>query len=81
MSFGLWLIVAVIILGAGIYRIGAMNERASVKNDAFWLTLTVSVLWPLVLIFAIIAGPFAGLYWLGERKRKKLKKEESTNNK
>jgi hypothetical protein len=34
-----------------------------------------------VLTAAIIAGPFFGLFWLGDRKREKLKKEKSAENK
>jgi hypothetical protein len=37
-------------------------------------TLAVSLTWPLSL-------PLIGLFWLGHRKREKLKKEKSTDNK
>jgi hypothetical protein len=41
--FWLWLIVAVVLFGAGIYRLGTMNEPESIKNDLFWMFLLVSI--------------------------------------
>jgi ABC-type Co2+ transport system permease subunit len=67
--FWVWLIVAVVIFGVGIYKLDTVNEPESIKNHIFWLILVVSVFWPIALVIVILA--------LVERKRKK--KEESAS--
>lgn len=77
----LWLIVAILLFAAGMYVLGTLDWDEDNKLGLFWTIFIGSVLWPLVLGIVVVAGPFAGLFWLGNRKREKLKKKESTTNK
>ena len=77
----LWLIVAITIISVGVYVLGVLDWDEDDKLGLFWAIFLGSLAWPLVLTAAVIIGPFAGLFWLGHRKRKKLKKEKSTTNK
>jgi len=77
--FWLWLIFAIVLFAISTYCIGRFDNSDPV--GLFWLYFIGSLLWPLVLTAVVIAGPFFGLFWLGDRKREKLKKEESTKNK
>lgn len=74
-----YLIIAFSLLAFGIYKLGVSTIRDDDKIGIFWLILAVSAVWPVVLTLAIVAGPFIGLFWLGDRKRRK--KEESAKNK
>jgi chromate transport protein ChrA len=75
----LWLIVAILFIAVGIYVLGTLDWDDGEKLGLFWAIFFGSLLWPFVLALAIVAGPFAGLFWLGDRKRRK--KEKSTKNK
>ena len=77
--FWLWLIVAIVLFGVGTYSIGRFDNSDPV--GLFWLCFFVAGSWPAVLIATVSVGPFFGLFWLGDRKREKLKKEKSTDNK
>lgn len=77
----LWLIIAVVLLGVGTYSMGRFDLDNADPTGTFWLIFIGSLVWPLVLTAAVIIGPFFGLFWLGDRKREKLKKEKSTDNK
>jgi chromate transport protein ChrA len=79
--FWLWLIVAITIISVGVYVLGMLDWDEDDKLGLFWAIFIGSLLWPLVLTAAVIIGPFAGLFWLGHRKREKLEKEKSTTNK
>jgi hypothetical protein len=79
--FWLWLIVAITIISVGVYVLGVLDWDEDQKVGLFWAIFIGALLWPLVLIAAVIVGPFVGLFWLGHRKRQKLKKEKSTTNK
>ena len=79
--FWLWLIVAITIISVGVYVLGVLDWDEDDKLGLFWAIFLGSLAWPLVLTAAVIIGPFAGLFWLGNRKREKLEKEESTTNK
>jgi chromate transport protein ChrA len=68
--FWLWLIVAIAIISVGMYVLGTLDWDEDQKVGLFWAIFIGALLWPLVLIAAVIVGPFAGLYWLGQRKRK-----------
>jgi hypothetical protein len=78
--FWLWLIIAIVLIAIGSYVIGAIDGPDD-RVGLFWIVLIVSLLWPFVLAAVIITGPFFGLFWLGDRKRQKLEKEKSTDNK
>ena len=76
--FWLWLIVAVVLFGWGMYWFGALEESAPhVRDSIFWLIIFSCVAWPLIVGAAIVGGPFLGLYALGERKRKKKQANDS----
>jgi chromate transport protein ChrA len=79
--FALWSIIAIVLFGVGTYSIGRFDLDGSDPAGLLWLCFIGSLLWPLVLIAIVIGGPFVGLFWLGDRKREKLKKEKSTDNK
>ena len=79
--FWLWLIVAVLLFGFYVYKLGVSNIDNDEKFGMFWILAFIAIGWPVVLVSVLIVGPFAGLFWLGERKREKLEKEESTTNK
>ena len=71
--FWLWLIVAILLIAGGMYVLGVLDWDEDEKLGLFWTIFVGSLAWPLVLIAAVIIGPFAGLFWLGDRKRKKAK--------
>jgi chromate transport protein ChrA len=79
--FWLWLIVAILLIAIGVYVLGTLDWDEDQKFGLFWIIFICSVLWPLALGMVVVAGPFVGLFWLGNRKREKLKKEKSTDNK
>jgi antibiotic biosynthesis monooxygenase (ABM) superfamily enzyme len=73
-----WLIVSIITFSISLYIIGKSED----KDRDNWIgpALMISALWPLILVFVILLGPFVGFYWLGVVHRKK-KKEKSELNK
>ncbi len=75
----LWLIVAILLIAIGMYVLGTLDWDEDQKVGLFWAIFIGSLLWPLALGIVVVAGPFAGLFWLGDRKRKQ--KEKSTTNK
>ncbi len=77
----LWLIVAILLIAIGVYVLGTLDWDEDQKVGLFWVIFICSLLWPLALGIVVVAGPFVGLFWLGSRKREKLKKEKSTTNK
>lgn len=79
--FWLWLIVVILIIAIGSYVVGTLDWDEDQKVNLLWCIALGSLLWPLALTAVIIAGPFVGLFWLGDRKREKLKKKESADNK
>jgi hypothetical protein len=79
--FGLWLIFAILFVAIGSYVIGRLDMDLDDKIGLFWALFIGSLMWPVVLAAVIIIGPFFGLFWLGDRKREKLKKEKSADNK
>lgn len=79
--FWLWLIIAILCIAIGSYVSGRLDIDVDEKLGIFWFIFIGSLAWPLVLTAVIIIGPFFGLFWLGDRKREKLKKEKSTDNK
>jgi uncharacterized BrkB/YihY/UPF0761 family membrane protein len=77
--FWLWLIVALLIIAIGSYVLGKLDENEDLKVAMFWIIFFGSLVWPAILVAAMIVGPFWGLYFLGARARKK--KEKSADNK
>jgi len=70
--FWLWLIIAIVLMAIGSYVIGAIDGPDD-RVGLFWIVFIVSLLWPFVLMAVLITGPFFGLFWLGDRKREKIK--------
>jgi uncharacterized membrane protein len=77
--FFLYLVVAVLIFGVGVYFLGLSDWHDDEKFAGFWGAGFLALLWPAALAFLIIVGPFVGLFLLGDRKRQL--KEKSTKNK
>jgi hypothetical protein len=77
----LWLIVTIVLFGVSTYCIGRFDLDGGDPVGLLLTSLFCSVCWPAVLAAAVVMGPFFGLFWLGDRKREKLKKEKSTTNK
>jgi hypothetical protein len=77
--FWLWLIVALLLIAIGSYVVGALDWDEDQKVGLFWCIALGSLIWPVMLALAIIIGPFAGLFWLGDRKRRK--REEAAKDK
>ena len=73
----LWLIVAVVLFAVGSYCIGRFDIGDGEAAGPLWTCLLGSLLWPGVLAAVVIAGPFIGLFRLGERKRKKKQASDS----
>ena len=69
----LWLIIAVVLFAVSTYCIGRFDLDGSDPAGLLWLSFICSLLWPIVLTVVIVGGPFVGLFWLGDRKREKLK--------
>ena len=72
--FWLWLIFAIVLFAVSTYCIGRFHQEAPV--GLLLVCFLGSLGWPLVLTAVIIGGPFVGLFWLGDRNRAKLKKQE-----
>ena len=79
--FWLWLIVALLIIAIGSYRVGMLDWDEDQKLNLFWCIAIGSLVWPLVLALAIVIGPFIGLYWLGDRRRRQLEEAAKETNK
>ena len=82
--FWLWLIVAILCIAISSYVVGRLDSDhwdADEKIGLFWSIFFGALLWPAVLLAVMVVGPFWGLFWLGNRKREKLKEKESTMNK
>lgn len=79
--FWLWLIVALLIIAIGSYRVGMLDWDEDQKIGLFLYIAIGSLVWPLVLALAIVIGPFIGLYWLGDRRRRQLEEAAKETNK
>jgi hypothetical protein len=79
--FTLWLIIAIVLFAVGTYSIGRFDVGNGDPAGAIWTCFLGSLFWPILLAAAVIVGPFFGFFWLGDRKREKLEKEKSTDNK
>lgn len=67
--FWLYLIIAVALLGFGVYRLGVVDMADHDREGLVWIIGFVAIGWPVVLAGVIVFGPFVGLYALGVRKR------------
>ena len=67
----LYLIVAVILFAVGMFVLGYADMNFDEKVGLFWVGFIAILLWPLVITAVVIFGPFAGLFWLGDRRREK----------
>ncbi len=65
--FGLYVIVAIVLGLFCAYRMGQVDDYT--RREIGPLLFLVPPCWPLVLILAIVAGPFVGIFYLGHRKR------------
>ena len=74
--FWLWLIIAIVLFAVATYSIGRFDLDEGDPVGLMWLCFIGSLTWPVVLAAVIIIGPFFGLFWLGDRKREKLKNQE-----
>ena len=65
--FGLYVIVAIVLGLYCAYRMGQVDDYA--RREIGSLLIFGVLFWPAVLVLGIIAGPFAGIFYLGHRKR------------
>ena len=79
--FWLWLIVALLIIAIGSYRVGMLDWDEDQKLNLFWCIAIGSLVWPVVLALVIIVGPFIGLYCLGDRRLRQLEEAAKETNK
>lgn len=79
--FWLWLIVALLLIAIGSYRVGVLDWDEDQKVNLLWCIAVGSFIWPLLLALAIVIGPFIGLYWLGDRRRRQLEEAAKETNK
>ena len=78
----IWLFVAIALFGFGMYKLGLVDINEDEKFALFWVIGLIAIFWPIALGLIAVFGPFVGLFWLGEWKRKqRLEKEKSTKNK
>jgi hypothetical protein len=75
---GLWLIGSVVFFAIAVYTIGRSNEILYGERFGFLIFGFIgSLFWPGFLTIIIVVGPFFGLFWLGDRKRREqLEKKE-----
>lgn len=74
----IWIIVAIILFGVLTYIIGRTADPKSHDLGAIIFVAGMgSVLWPVVLIAALILGPFIIPYQLGVRNRAKALEKET----
>ena len=64
---GLYVIVAIVLGLYCAYRMGELDDYT--RQEVAPIFTFLPFVWPAVLIFAIVAGPFVGVYYLGHRKR------------
>lgn len=69
--FTLWFIVAALIMAAGLYVVGALDWDGDEKISLFWTIFICALGWPIAFGVLIVAGPFYGFFWLGDRARRK----------
>jgi ABC-type dipeptide/oligopeptide/nickel transport system permease component len=65
--FGLYAIVAIVLGLYCAYRMGQVDDYT--RREIGSLLIFAILFWPAVLVIAIVAGPFVGIFYLGHRKR------------
>jgi ABC-type dipeptide/oligopeptide/nickel transport system permease component len=71
--FGLYVIVAIVLGLYCAYRMGQVDDYT--RREVGSLLIFAILFWPAVLVLAIIAGPFVGIFYLGHRKREAARAE------
>lgn len=66
----LWMIISVLLFAASSYILGTLDVNEDDKIGLMGVVFFGALLWPLILAIVILVGPFVGLFWLGQRKRK-----------
>lgn len=72
----LWLIVAIIIFAVSMYLIGRYLSDENEQGAIVFTAIIGSLLWPVILVAAIVLGPFFGLYFLGTKRAEKAKEKK-----
>lgn len=77
--FWLYLIVAVALFGFGMYKLGLVDLHDDEKFALFWVIGLIAIFWPIALGLIVVLGPFFGLFWLGDRKRKQREQDKKSD--
>ena len=80
-----YLVIAFIVLAYTFYYAGQWERPGKGvyfqdTNDIIKTGVTAAFFWPFLLVIGVIIGPFIGFYYLGERKRKKIKAKKAVDN-
>lgn len=78
----IYLIVAALIVAYSFYYAGQWEKPDGWaffddQAEVIKCGLASALFWPIILTFVIVVGPFAGFFYLGERKRKKINAEKA----
>jgi hypothetical protein len=77
--FWLYLIVAIALFGFGMYKLGLVELYEDEKFALFWVIGLIAMFWPIALGLIVVFGPFVGLFWLGDRKRKQREQDKKSD--
>ena len=77
--FWFWLIIAIIIFAVSMYLIGRyLADEVEFLGGFITAAVFGSLFWPVIVVAAIVLGPFFGLYYLGARRAEKAKENKNT---
>ena len=71
----LWLIIAIIIFAVSMYLIGRYLADESEVGGFITAAVIGSLLWPVIVVAAIVLGPFFGLFYVGAKRAEKAKEK------
>ena len=71
----LWLIIAIIIFAVSMYLIGRYLADESEVGGFITAAVIGSLLWPVIVVAAIVLGPFFGLFYMGAKRAEKAKEK------